>query len=520
MHRMCCIKGTFALAAWILLLATSSVADAALPTGFADQNVVTGLSQPASFDFLPDGRILIVEQKTFRVRLITGGTLFANPILTVPDVNGAGPEQGLLGIAVDPAWPTRPFVYLYFDRTPGSVIYLVRYTASGSLSDPASTNLTLGTRMNLLTDIPDNAGNHNGGTLRFGPDGNLYASLGEDADRCSAQDSTRLKGNILRLSVSGLPATGTTQPAKSALAPPDNPFPGGDVNAALVFAYGLRNPFRIQIDPLTGKVYIGDVGENTWEEVDEAEGGENFGWPFREALAVITAGGCSEPGGSGNHYYVPPIAYYNRTIPPGSASVICGPRYRPKPGGIHNFPAQYHGAVFYSDYYRGFLRVVVENGNGWTPLPDAPGQPDTTNWATGITNVGDYLVGPDGGIYYLKQFPGELHLIRPAGPSGIGDGSGSETLQLALSPNPYRAARGQLSIQAAPELLARAGSVRIVNASGRVVRELETSAFDAETGRGVWDGRDVSGRLIAPGVYFMVVTGISERRAARLVVLP
>ena len=520
MHRMYCIKGTFALAAWILLLASSSVAEAALPTGFVDQTVVTGLSQPASLDFLPDGRILIVEQKTFRVRLVVGGVLYANPILTVSDANGAGNEQGLLGIAVDPEWPTRPFVYLYFDRTPGSVIYLVRYTASGSLSDPASTNLTLTTRMNLLTDIPDNASNHNGGTLRFGPDGHLYASLGEDADRCSAQDSTTFKGNILRLSVSGLPATGTTQPAKSALAPPDNPFPGGNANAALVFAYGLRNPFRMQIDPLTGKVYIGDVGENTWEEVSEAEGGENFGWPFREGPAVITAGGCSEPGGSGNHYYDPPIAYYNRTIPPGAASVICGPRYRPKPGGVYNFPAQYHGAVFFSDYYRGFLRAVVESGNGWVPLPDQPGQPDTTNWATAITNVGDYLVGPDGGIYYLKQFPGELHLIRPAGQSGVGEGSGSETLRLALSPNPYRATRGRLSIQAAPELLARGKSVRIVNASGRVVRELETSAFNAETGRGVWDGRDLSGRLIAPGVYFMVVTGISERRAARLVVLP
>ena len=102
--------------------------------------------------------------------------------------------------------------------------------------------------MNLITDIPDNASNHNGGTLRFGPDGKLYASLGEDADRCSAQDSTRFKGNILRLQVASLPDTGTAQPSKAALAPPDNPFPGGNANAALVFAYGLRNPFRFQID--------------------------------------------------------------------------------------------------------------------------------------------------------------------------------------------------------------------------------------------------------------------------------
>ena len=197
----------------------------AMPTGFADEIVYTGLSQPASFDYLPDGRILIVEQKTFRVRVVAGGVLAASPVLTVPDVNGAGNEQGLLGIAVDPAWPSRPFVYLYFDHTPGSVIYLVRYKVSGSLSDPSSTNLTFGSRMNLITDIPDVASNHNAGTLRFGPDGKLYASLGEDADRCNAQDSTQFKGNILRLQVASLPDTGTAQPSKAALAPPDNPFP-------------------------------------------------------------------------------------------------------------------------------------------------------------------------------------------------------------------------------------------------------------------------------------------------------
>ena len=81
---------------------------AAMPTGFVDEIVYTGLSQPTSFDYLPDGRILILEQKTFRVRIVAGGALAASPVLTVPDVNGAGGEQGLLGIAVDPAWPTRP----------------------------------------------------------------------------------------------------------------------------------------------------------------------------------------------------------------------------------------------------------------------------------------------------------------------------------------------------------------------------------------------------------------------------
>jgi len=493
-----------------------------MPTGFTDEILYTGLSQPASFDFLPDGRILIVEQKTFRVRVVAGGALFANPLLTVPDVNGAGNEQGLLGIAVDPGWPARPYVYLYFDHTPGSVIYLVRYKVSGSLSDPSSTNLTFGSRMNLIVDIPDAASNHNGGTLRFGPDGKLYASLGEDADRCSAQDSTKFKGNILRLQVASLPDTGAGPPLKSALAPSDNPFPGGNANAALVFSYGHRNPFRFQIDPVTGKLYIGDVGENIWEELDEASGGENFGWPFREGPAVMTTAGCTEPGGSGNHYYDRPIAYYDRTNPPGNAAIIGGPRYRPMAGGLYNFPVQYHGAVFFSDYYRGYLRVIIEQSPGtWVPLPSVPGQPNATDWATSVVNVGDYREGRDGAIYYAKQFPGEMHRIRPTPRTGVDEPVASE-LRVLLSPNPYHAGRGSLIVRAPGALVAQSSSIRIVDASGRVVRTLDRNAFAVTDGEasGMWDGRDAGGRVAAPGVYFFVVAGPGAQMAARMVVLP
>jgi glucose/arabinose dehydrogenase len=523
MRTATCGTGIRFVAPWMLIVSgvcVSPAAEATMPTGFADDVLYTGLSQPSSFDFLPDGRILILEQKTFRVRLVAGGTLFGSPILTVPDVTGAGNEQGLLGIAVDPGWPSRPYVYLYFDHTPGSVIYIVRYKASGSLSDPASTNLSFGNRMNLLTDIPDNATNHNGGTLRFGPDGMLYASLGEDADRCSAQDSTKLKGNILRLQVSSLPDTGAGPPAKSLLAPPDNPFPGGNANAALVFAYGLRNPFRFQIDGTTGKLYIGDVGENTWEEEDEASGGENFGWPFREGPDVMTTTGCTEPGGSGTHYYDPPIAYYNRTQPPGNAAIISGPRYRPMPSGLYNFPVQYHGAVFFSDYYRGFLRVIVEQGGTWVPLPAVPGQPNATDWATSVVNVGDYREGRDGAIYYVKQFPGELHRIRPAPASGVGEEPGGDAIRVALSPNPYRAGRGALSVRVPAKLLEDGGMVRVVDASGRVVRSLGVFAIEGGAALSAWDGRDTSGRVAAPGVYFLVVARSGRSSAARLVVLP
>ena len=173
------------------------VADAALPT-LCRPTGRGGLNQPIAFAFLPDGRLLIVEQGAHRVRLAVNGV--PTTILDVPEVNATGGERGLLGIAVDPAWPTRPYVYLMHTRTPGNVTYVVRYRAGGDLTNPASTNLTLTRRLVLLGDIPDNAGNHNGGGLHFAPDGMLYAILGGDADPCGPRISP-CSSCILRLKV-------------------------------------------------------------------------------------------------------------------------------------------------------------------------------------------------------------------------------------------------------------------------------------------------------------------------------
>ncbi|HLG93491.1 MAG TPA: PQQ-dependent sugar dehydrogenase, partial [candidate division Zixibacteria bacterium] len=349
--------GGLVAAGWAALFSFPKLSFAAtVPTGFVDQLVVGGLSQPAAFAFLPDGRILFTEQKTRRIRMIVNGAISTtDPIITITDVQTTGNEQGLLGIAIDPEWPARPYVYVYFDQTGSSMIYLSMFTATGDLSDPNSHNLSLGSRYNIITDIPDGASNHNGGTIRFGPDSMLYASLGEDADPCKAQDSTSFKGVILRISVDSLPGSGSGPATKSAITPSDNPFPGPSANARLVWAYGLRNPFRFNIDGQTGSLYIADVGQGTWEEVSECAGGENFGWPFREGPATRTVAGCTEPGGSGNGSFVPPIAYYNRTG--FTASIVSAGLYRPIAGpNFFNFPPEYNGDYFFIDYYQGFMR--------------------------------------------------------------------------------------------------------------------------------------------------------------------
>ena len=261
-------------APWILALAMS----AAVPSTAPGQQLADGLALeavvplpltdlPVAFAFLPDGRILLLELQAATVRVSVPGSGTAVDLHTVPDVETAGAEQGLQGIAVDPAWPTRPYLYLYYNHV-GGVNHLTMYTVSGELSDPSSTALALSDPYHLLTDIPDVRAWHNGGTARFGPDGMLYLSLGDDGAACDAQDPGVLAGSILRLDVSGMPGGGSGPPAKAAITPADNPFAGPDDNTRLTYAWGLRNPFRFTVDPATGDLFVGDVGFLSHEEVD------------------------------------------------------------------------------------------------------------------------------------------------------------------------------------------------------------------------------------------------------------
>lgn len=388
----------------VAALAVSAAAQK-LPTGFSNQTLATGLNQPAGLAFLPDGRTLIVEQRTAAVKVFAGGLV--GTVGVVPNVNASGNERGLLGIAVDPGWPARPYIYCYYSHTASSSnnMRLSRFAVSGSLTAPASTNLTLGAEYAILTDIPDQASNHNGGTCRFGPDGMIYISVGDDANSCAAQSMSDLRGVILRLDVSRLPTLGAGPPAKSLLVPGGNPFTGPNDNARITWSYGLRNPFRFNIDPLSGNLYIADVGQRAIEEMDESiTGGENFGWPWREGLSTYSNCGGAEPAS------VAPIGFYDRTSL-NSASIISFTRYRNRPGGVFNFGNAYEGDVFFAEYYESFVRRISWDGKQWQAAASAPGQPTASNWATDIFYCGDAILGPDGAIYWLSQFPGALHRV-------------------------------------------------------------------------------------------------------------
>jgi glucose/arabinose dehydrogenase len=385
----------------LVLGASGAWSQGTVPIGFSDQQMVPGLDNPSGMAFMPDGRLLVLEQFSGVVQLVNFGTPnTVTPIFTVPQVISGG-EQGLLGIAIDRGWPTRNYVYLYYDHSGDSKIRITRYLVTGDLDDTAGGDLAISatSAYHLIVDIPDNADNHNGGTLRFGPDGMLYASIGEDATPCAAQDSVTLRGVILRLDVSRLPNTPGGPAPKGLIAAPGNPFAAHpDSNARLVWALGLRNPFRFHIDAPTGDLFIADVGQSRWEEVDIASsGGRNFGWPHFEGPATYTANTCSDL----NSGFTQPIHAYDRTGSP--AAIISAGLYRRPASGSDRFPSFYDGDYFFNDYYQGFLRRLTGSGSAWTIAPVAAGQPSAMNWGTGFKHVSDWAVGPSGALWYCRQ---------------------------------------------------------------------------------------------------------------------
>jgi glucose/arabinose dehydrogenase len=454
--------------------------------------------------FLPDGRVLVVEQVSARIRLFVHGALTSvDPVATLPDVNAAGAEQGLLGIAVDPGWPGRPYIYVHCDA-PGAHIRLSRYTVSGELTIATDGHLSVdpATRYDLLNDLPDNADNHNGGTLRFGPDGMLYESLGDDMDHCAAQDSSALVGKILRLDVSRLPPGPGGPPPRALITPPGNPYAASpDSDAHLVWAMGFRNPFRFGMDSATGSLLVGDVGENTWEEVDWVpSAGLNFGWPLREGPAPFDYP-CLNPLLPG----VAPIFTWDRSGQGGS--VIGGLVYHRPPGSLRGLPAEYEGDAFFSDYYyfTGFLKRLHFSSGTWALAAPVPGQPSPQDWAQGYQQVSDWQVGPDGGLWYVRQSvnyaanTGQIREIRSVSDTSVPPPARPRTNLAPPVPSPARGSAGlryELSSQARV-------SLRLYDARGRVVRTLVVAEGQGPGPHAVlWDGRDDLGRQAHPGLYF------------------
>ncbi len=507
-----------ALRAALALFAVATLASATpargqltLPPDFADDLILGGITQPVGMAFLADGRLLFTERTNARIRLIVNGAIATtDPVITVPSVRTTGGEQGLLGIAVDPAWPGRPYLYIHYDYAGAATIRISRYTVGGDLTLSGDGSLTIdpATLYDILTDIPDNASNHNGGTLRFGPDGRLYVSLGDDASSCQAQDLAVLAGKILRLDVSGLPAGGGGPPAKTLITPADNPFVAHpNANARLIGYWGLRNPFRFGIDPATGSLVIGDVGATTQEELSVVSAlGRNLQWPIYEG-DVPGPASCA---GVDSSTFTDPIHVYGRTQ---GRAVNGGVIYRRPGSGANRFPPEYDGDIFFSDFYSSWVRRLKKTGTTWVPALTT-GQPNPTDWATGGTWVSDWLTAPDGALWYCRMLSGggaglgQLRRIRYTGVLSVPPGPAPAVEFRAPFPSPSSGAvtfEYSLGVESIVE-------IAVHDLGGRRVAEVfGPEAKEPGPHSAPWDGRDRAGRPVPAGIYLAALTVAGQR---------
>lgn len=395
------------LALCICLLAITASAQS-LPDGFQSETVANGLMTPVDLEHLPDGRLLVVEQFSSRVKVIDeNGNV--GTVGTVPEASAAGGRTGLGGIAIDPRWPSSPYIYVHYTVVGAPTIRIERISVSGDLSDATSTNLTLGDRYVVLDGLPDQNQAHNGSSLVFDTRGALLVSLGDDFDDCTAQSTSSLLGCILRLDVTRLPVGAGGPPPLSALVPFGNPFSGPDDVSRLVYAYGLRNPWRIALDTLTDDIAVGDVGSSRFEEVNVVTApGQNFGWPFYEGTSIY--GTCtSTPSG----VFEAPAISLDHTQVPGPKSVLALDIYRNDSKSPYGFGPDYEGSLFYADYFSGEIkRLVREPSGNWGIAPPVAGQTSTGVWASGFFSVAAASRGEDGALYLALHGRGEIVRIK------------------------------------------------------------------------------------------------------------
>lgn len=307
----------------------------------------TGLTRIVDISHCGDERLFLTLQAG-QIRIMNpDNTVLPTPFLNITSqVNSAGNEQGLLGLAFDPNYAQNGYFYVYYIAGSGSGTSRVsRFSVSAdpNVADPTSEQI-LYTRSQPVS-------NHNGGDLDFGPDGMLYIGFGDGGSAGDpqnfAQNMTTALGKMIRIDVSG---------SSGWAVPPDNPFATAVDTLPEIFASGLRNPWRWGFDALTGDLWIGDVGQNAVEEVDFWPGGDlsgpNFGWRCYEANNAYNTAGC-QPASA----YVAPVAAHPQSQQ-GWCSVIGGRVYR---GSTYWRLA---GRYLYTDYCGGQLYELVPNGAG------------------------------------------------------------------------------------------------------------------------------------------------------------
>jgi glucose/arabinose dehydrogenase len=349
------------------------------------QTIVGGLARPVAVANAGDGsgRLFVVE-KGGTIRVVEqNGTLLDAPFLDIRDrVGSSGSEQGLLGLAFHPDYASNSQFFVdYTDQQGNTQVSRFLVTGDPNRADPASEQPIL--------SLNQPASNHNGGDLVFGPDGYLYIGAGDGGgagDRYgNGQNLGTLLGAILRLDVDG---------GSPYAIPADNPFVGDEAARGEIWAYGLRNPWRFSFDRATGDLYIADVGQDTYEEVDVqpagSTGGENYGWPIMEGLHCYPADApCSSVG------LVPPVTEYEH----GGlhCSITGGYVYR---GSAFPF---FQGVYVFGDYCSGVIWGMRQGSDGWQVV-------ELSRSAIRISTFGE---SEDGEVYVADLGVGVLYRLIP-----------------------------------------------------------------------------------------------------------
>jgi glucose/arabinose dehydrogenase len=422
------------------------------PPGFQDTVVFQGLTAPTVVQFSPDGRVFVAEQsgliKVFNSLSDTQPTVFADLRTNVLNYG----DRGLVGMALDPSFPTKPYVYVMYTYDAQIGGTAPQWGVAGQTSDScptpsagclasgrlsrlqASGNQMVGSEQVLVEDWCQQF-NHTVGMVKFGPDGSLYASAGDGAtfqyadwgqtgnacgdppgpaganlapptaeggslraqDLRTSGDPVGLDGTIIRVN----PDTGAAMP--------DNPLAGDpDPNTRRIVAYGMRNPYRFTVRPATNELWVGDVGWSTYEEIERVPSAtsapvKNFGWPcyegpgrtpeFDAANLDLCENLYADPSAAAAPYFS--YSHSEHVVPgdpcPTGSSSITGPVFYE--GGA--YPARFQGALFLADYSRGCI---------WAMLPGANGLPDPATRETVKTNTPhpvDLKLGPGGDLFYV-----------------------------------------------------------------------------------------------------------------------
>ena len=375
------------LFAGVMVLPGLSLLGATLPADFIESQIASGLTNPTAMAFAPDGRLFVCQQGG-QLRVIKNGALLATPFVTLTvDSNG---ERGLLGVAFDPNFATNQFVYVYYTATTPTIHNRVsRFTANG---DVALTGEVPIFDLNNLSA----ATNHNGGAIHFGSDGKLYIAVGENANAANSQTVGNLLGKILRINSDGsIPSDNPTTFSGIAGSPSGN-------NRA-IWSVGLRNPYTFTFQPGSGRMFINDVGQNSWEEINDGIAGSNYGWSICE-------GACAP---SNANFRDPLFQYGHGTSSSTGCAITGGAFYNPTTA---TFPSDYVGKYFYAEFCSGWIRRFD------------PATGTTSAFATGISNPVDLIVTADGSLYYLARGAGAVFRVRFNGPTAaFGDVTGRVT---------------------------------------------------------------------------------------------